>query len=186
MDKYKMDSFTEYMIKQKWKKGTILKCLLIVAAAFFVSMFILLVCMFLPFAMPQNPITQVFINIGLLLIVGIFYGAYRMIARFDVEFEYALTNSELDVDKIIRRKRRTNVVSIDVKAFIRFGKKSEENKELEAQEEYSRVIDATANSKTHEDYYAVFFKNGQKIKLYFNPTQKMIEVFKIYAPRVVK
>ena len=181
-----MDSFVEYMIKQKWTAGTILKSLLIVTLAFFVSLFFLIIALIAPFALNNHPISQVITYAAVLLIAGVFYCAYRLICRFDVEYEYAVTNGELDVDKIIRRKRRKHVISIDSKAFIEFGKKSQEKKNENEKGEYARIIDATAHSKTHEDYYAVFFKNGQKIKLYFNPTGKMIDIFKVYAPRVVK
>ena len=180
------DTFVEHMIKQKWQKGTILKCLLIITIAFFLALILLLFAMITPFAFGVGPVSQMVTYIVTPLVAGIFYGAYRLISRFDVEYEYALTNGELDVDKIIRKKRRSRVISIDSKAFIEFGKRADEDKSVNNKTEYARVIDASAHSKNFEDYYAVFFKNGQKIKLYFNPTLKMIEIFKVYAPRVVK
>lgn len=180
------DTFVEYMIKQKWTGAKIVKALLIVTAAFLVSLFVLVIALIAPFALGIGAASHIITYVSTLLIVGIFYGAYKLISKFDVEFEYALTNGELDVDKIIRRKRRKRVISIDSKAFIEFGKKSDEDKSVDNKKEFARVIDATAHSKVHEDYYAIFFKNGQKVKLYFNPTLKMIDIFKIYAPRVVK
>ena len=39
------------------------------------------------------------------------------------------------------------------------------------------------NGKT---YFAVFSKDGQKIKLIFEPTEKMLDSFKIFVPRNVK
>ena len=46
--------------------------------------------------------------IGMLpmVIVLIFYIAYRINTSFDVEFEYILTNGELDIDKITHKRRR--------------------------------------------------------------------------------
>lgn len=180
------DTFVEFMIKRKWGKGEILKALLIVTAAFFVSLILFAFAMATPFVFGIGPISQIATYVIAPLIFAIFYAAYRMISIFDVEFEYALTNGELDVDKIYRKKRRKHVISIDSKAFIEFGKRADEDKTVNNKTEYARVIDACAHSKNFEDYYAVFYKNGQKIKLYFNPTLKMIDIFKVYAPRVVK
>lgn len=180
------DTFVEHLIKQKWKSDKIIKSLLIVAAALVVGFSFLIIGFFAPIVFENHPISQIISYCATLLVAGVFYIAYRLICRFDVEYEYALTNGELDVDMIIRRKRRKKVISIDSKAFIEFGKKSEENRKINDKSEYARVIDASAHSKIHEDYYAVFFKNGQKVKLYFNPSKKMIELFRIYAPRVVK
>lgn len=180
------DTFVEHMIKQKWKSDKIIKSVLIISVALVISLSLFFIGLFIPIIFENHPVSQIVSYCATLLIAGVIYIAYRLICRFDVEYEYALTNGELDVDMIIRRKRRKRVISIDSKAFIEFGKKSEEDKSINDKTEYARVIDASAHSKIHEDYYAVFFKNGQKVKLYFNPSKKMIELFKIYAPRVVK
>jgi len=77
-------------------------------------------------------------------------------------------------------------MTIHSKSFICFAKVGDEEFKAQENDNFTRVIDASSHSKTYDEYYAVFFKNGQKIKLIFNPTQKMIDVFKFYAPRVVK
>lgn len=169
-----MDSFLEYMIKRKKDKITIFKCLLISFAGVTLSLFIFMIFLFLP---PEA------MQIFTLVIAGIFWGVYKIISNFDVEYEYSLTNGELDVDKIIHRKKRKRLLTVHCKTFIEFGKA---DKSKVKDPEISKVINAGANSKTHEDYYAIFYYNGQKYKLIFNPTAKMIDIFKIYAPRVVK
>lgn len=171
-----MDSFIEYMIKQKKKGSVIAKQLLVVFAAVLLSLALTVVFLILP---------QAALSFWPLCVAGVIYAAYRIIASFDVEFEYILTNGELDVDKITNKKKRKRLITIHSKSFIAFGKVEDGTCSSQNDGEFAKVIDASANSATYDDYYAVFFKNGQKVKLIFNPTQKMIDVFKIYAPRVV-
>ncbi len=171
-----MDSFIEYMIRQKKSAAAKLKTALIVLGAIVISFIITLIfLMFLPIAISLMP----------LCIAGIMYGAYRIIASFNIEYEYILTNGELDVDKITNKKRRKRLITVHCKTFTHFGKLTDSSYQNLKDSDFARVIDASAHSDNYETYYAVFFKNGQRVKLIFNPVQKMIDIFKIYAPRVV-
>lgn len=171
-----MDTFMEYMIKQKKKKGDYLKAGLIILCATFVVLALTLIFLILP---------SYLISIWPLTVVGVYFGAYKIISSFDVEYEYILTNGELDVDRITHKKKRRRIITIHTKSFIEFGKVGDENEKNHKKEDFTNIINASANSSTYTDYYAVFFKNGQKMKLIFNPTRKMIDTFKTYAPRVV-
>ncbi len=172
-----MDSFMEYMIKQKKTKKTILKSIALMFAALLMSLVLTFIFLFIiPPAISILPI----------LIFAVFYLAYRITVSFDLEFEYILTNGELDIDKITNKKRRKRLITVHCKTFIAFGKVGSGEYSNEENSDFSKIIVANANSSTYDDYFAVFYVNGQKMKLIFNPTQKMIDIFKIYAPRVVK
>ena len=175
--KKEIDSFIEYMIKAKKTGPVIFRQILIVFGCIFVLMAVTFVFLILP---------PVAINFWPIFMAGVIYLAYRLLASLDVEYEYILTNGELDVDKITNKKRRKRLMTIHCKSFTAFAKVGDKEFLSEENGEFSKVIDASAKSSALEDYYAVFYKNGQKIQLIFNPTQKMIESFKIYAPRVVK
>lgn len=172
-----MDSFMEYMIAEKQTAKTVLKKI----GIYFGALLLTLVSFFVMLMFPS-----VLIGFAPMVIVLIFYIAYRINTSFDVEYEYILTNGELDVDKITNKRRRKRLLTIHCKSFTVFAKVGDKEFLSVENGEFSKVIDAGAKSSALEDYYAVFYKNGQKIKLIFNPTQKMIESFKIYAPRVVK
>lgn len=170
------DIFMEYMIKQKKKGSAIIKSIFTVVGAIFLSLIISFIFLWLP---------PFVISIWPMCVAAIMFGAYKIIASFDVEFEYILTNGELDVDKITHKKKRKRLITIHCKSFTHFGKTSSDSYKNLKTENYAQIIDASANSENFEDYYAVFFKNGQRIMLIFNPTQKMIDAFKVFAPRVV-
>lgn len=44
--------------------------------------------------------------------VGIIYGAWWLATTQNVEFEYCVTNGDIDVDKIVARRKRTRLVSV--------------------------------------------------------------------------
>ncbi len=173
-----MDSFMEYMIAQQKTPMLIFKKLIIYILALLAGLIISLGFIIV------NP--RMFISFIPITLAAMIYIAYRINSSFDVEFEYIFTNGELDVDKITHKKRRTRLLTVHCKAFTCFAKVGDREHANEENDNFARIVDASAKSKMHEDYYAVFFLNGQKIKLIFNPTQKMIDLFKLYAPRVIK
>lgn len=166
----------EYMIKRKKAKGDYIKSLLFFLAATLVMLIITFIFLIIP---------PYFISIWPLVVAGIYFGTYKLSSSLDVEYEYILTNGELDVDKITHRKKRKRIITIHTKSFIEFGIVGDKNEKQHKKEDFTNIINASANSDSFTDYYAVFFKNGQKMKLIFNPTEKMIDVFRVYAPRVM-
>ena len=90
-----MDSFFEQIVKKRkgfaeWAIiiGSILLALVLLA---FVWLF------------------QIF---AILSTVGIIYGAWWLITTRNVEYEYCVTNGDIDVDKIVARRKRTRLVSV--------------------------------------------------------------------------
>ena len=160
-----MDVFCEYIVKVKKNPveltisalGIILAVILLGFSLFF---------LFTPFS-----------SFVLLIDAGVVYGAYILITHFNVEYEYILTNGDIDIDKIIAKRKRKRVLSFSTKEFeIVAPYKQGENS--------TNVLDL--GTRNYENaYYAVFSKDGQKKTLVFNPPQKMIEAMKTYSPRTV-
>ncbi len=59
---------------------------------------------------------------GVLIGAGVIYGAYKLASRFSVEYEYIVTNTTLDVDKIIARSSRKRELSCEIPAVERLEK----------------------------------------------------------------
>ena len=100
-----MDNFAEYMVKKRpdsqdnaKKAGIILLAVLLCAASVF-----LVFVTHIPFI--------------LVITCAIIYGAYYLISGTSVEYEYAVTNGEMDVDKIIARRKRVHLITVDVGKF---------------------------------------------------------------------
>jgi hypothetical protein len=62
----------------------------------------------------------------ILLVAAILFGAYKLAQRFFVEYEYIITNGELDVDCIIARNSRKRLITIDLPDIDELGTFSEE------------------------------------------------------------
>lgn len=61
-------------------------------------------------------------SIAFLLVIGIFYGAYKLSSRLSVEYEYIVTNGTMDIDKIIAKSSRKRVASFELSSVERVEK----------------------------------------------------------------
>ncbi len=168
-----MDIFLEYIVSRKKGAKEILKI-----AGILIAMFVLLMlCTFLLL----TPIS----GIVLLLIAGVIYGAYYLISAQNVEYEYIVTNGELDVDSIVNRRKRKRLITVHSRTFDIVAPVGDARYKNEENANFTRVIDASSRANNGREYFAVFSKDGQKIKLVFEPTERMLEAFKTFVPRNV-
>ena len=52
------------------------------------------------------------INLLIVALLAVGYGAWWLITTRNVEYEYCVTNGDIDVDKIVARRKRTRLVSV--------------------------------------------------------------------------
>lgn len=57
-----------------------------------------------------------------LLIAGALFGAFKLSCRFNVEYEYIVTNGTMDIDKIINKSSRKRVLSFELATVSRLEK----------------------------------------------------------------
>ena len=164
-----MDVFLEYLIKRKYTSKEYLKVIL-----FGIGSIILGVVLFLASMISYlfNPILQQILFI--VLIADVYFG-YVLITRQNVEYEYALTNTYFDIDRIIAKRRREDVISIDVRCI----------KEMESLDINSYKSDkkrykdyAVYGNIDNTSYYIIFEDEGKTHKVIFNPPSKMVEGMK--------
>ena len=116
--------------------------------------------------------------LGFALAVVAGYGTFYFVQNTYVEYEYAFTNGDLDVDKIIAKKKRKEMLSTSVRDFTAFGKYDDSIEETEDM----TVIFATDNIASHE-YYADF--NDESVgsaRLVFGPDERMLENITKFLP----
>ena len=95
-----------------------------------------------------------FVSLAFLLCVGVMYGAYKLAAMLNVEYEYIVVNRDFDVDKIIAQSSRKRLVSIKLNQVSEFGKlTSEKAKKLEARHFDQKFICCNAGD---EAYYLTY------------------------------
>lgn len=167
-----MDVFLEQIVARKNTGIDVLKKLGIVLAAVVISVFAFL---FLPQLVP------VLASLNIFIVVGASFGAWYLITSMNVEYEYILTNGEIDVDKIIARRKRKRLITVNTRQFTAFGPYRPQE---HANESYASTIMACSSVEDPNTYYAVsdHAKFGKCI-LIFNPNEKIVENIKQFVKR---
>ena len=160
-----MDSFIEHIVKRKKKNGDYLMMLCIILGG-------LILCFF----------AFGFGTIGAWIIVGIIYGMYRMITNRNIEYEYSLTNGDLDIDKIIAKRKRIKVISVHSKDFEYFARVQDPEHKKEFEKGAEKTVYAYCGEITQDTCFAAFYVDNVKTMLIFEPTEKMKEIIRSYMP----
>ena len=169
-----MDIFCEYIVKKRVEALDILKLVGIIVAAIalsFAAMFIELVSG---------------LGIGFMLVAVVIYFAYLFSKFIYTEFEYALTNHELDIDKILGRSRRKRIITVDFKTVEICASVNDEKYKSEFNNTASITKTINATGKTdYEIYFVDFSGEGGKTRVLFQPTDKMKDALKKINPRTI-
>ncbi len=161
-----MDAFCEQIIKiKKTKKMYFIQILVWLIAAIITAFCILL--------MGRLPIV-------IFLAAASIFGAFKLGGLLNIEYEYIITNGEMDVDKIINKSSRKNVLTFSCK-------------DVEEITVYSPEKAKNPNIKTYvctDDFassyiFKLSLKEGGMCALVLSPNEKTIENMKRYIPRSV-
>lgn len=178
------DIYLEYMIKKKKTGGQKAIIAAVIAVGIVLSCAMLLAIYAVAFALAGTQYGSFSFSIGLVLIALLWYGAYLIISMQNVEYEYILTNSEMDMDKIMSKKGRKHLVSFDFKeisvcANIQDNEHNHDYKNVTVDKTYDIVGDKNGGNI----YFADFTQDNQRVRVLFQPTYKMINSAKRFNPR---
>lgn len=163
-----MDNFAEQLVKKQISGGERFRTVALMVGGGLLILF-LVVTSFLSLG------TGLFSFVGMVLAIAAAVMTYLTYRNTQVEYEYTYTNGELDVDKIIARSKRREMITVDVKKFTDFGKYDENTPEETAD---MTVVLATDNILSHE-YYADFSSEDFGLtRLIFCPDERMLENIK--------
>lgn len=159
-----MDIFCEYMVSRKRNA----KDFGIIAGTVFAAILLSLL------------LTMLLGAFAFVFICGVWFGAWWLVTMTDIEYEYIVTSTILDVDKITAKRRRKRILSIDLKEIA----------DCRAIEDMTasgalKVIDATPSGIEDGVYGIDFDKNGIKNRLLFKPGKKMLKEIKKASPSLV-
>lgn len=167
-----MDVFKEFIVRKELSAREKVTMFLIMIASTALGLGLFIVLMFTVLRM-----------FGLLIAAGCAYGGWRLVTRNFVEYEYIITNRDLDIDKIINQSARKRLCTIDLPKVTALGKYSEEI--IAAENE--TLVKASANSLELEDYYLRFdHKSLGKCLLIFTPSEEIMEIIEQSVPRNVR
>ena len=166
-----MDNFAEQLVRKEETSADKNKRTLTVI----VGIFAVILLAFLSFLQLDKPLIAF---LGMVLAAGAGYGTYFTVQGSYVEYEYTFTNGELDVAKIVAKKKRYEMLSTEVKQFTAFGKYDDGMEESDDM----TVVMATDNIASHE-YYADFQHEEYGLtRLVFVPDERMLENIRKFLP----
>lgn len=184
-----MDVFMEYIVKRKRTMADNLIAALIITATLAVTVFMLMALFLIGLTLSSSQsaaaqFSTIIFGLGLVLVAAAWYGAVWVINLKSIEYEYILTNSEMDIDKIMAKKRRKRVLSVDFKKaeLVANVNDDEHNSSYKNQGADIRVCDFTGNKENGNVYFADFMIEGEKTRVLFQPTSKMIESIRKFNP----
>lgn len=171
-----MDTFYEQLVKKQLTPSDMMKRGGLVAAVMLV--------IFLAFFVLPN-IHIIFASLSIFLVAGAIYGAWYLWGSTNLEYEYILTNGEIDVDKIISQRKRKRLVTVNVRNFLEMGKYAEHEEELKRQN-FASKVEAARDPLAEDCWYAVLDhpKYGHMLLL-FSPNEHIMEGCKDYLKRGV-
>jgi hypothetical protein len=167
----KMDTFCEQLVKRApTTKENIKKALILFLALFLGGIIFLLASYYLGYIF------------GFLFGGVIFFLGFYLMGMYDYEYEYIVTNGEIDIDKIIAKRKRKRILSVSAKSFTAFKKLLDSDK-LSDQVMSIDVSDGIDVNK----YYAEFkLKDQRQIALIFSPDEKTLGSLNHYISRTIR
>jgi len=119
--------------------------------------------------------------------VALCFGAYKLFTAQNYEFEYIVTNGELDIDKIIARRARKRILNVKPNDFELLAPYNDNHKAEYNRGEFAKTIDATSSKYAKNIWFGVATtKKDGRIRFLFEPTEKMIENMRQHMPRKVQ
>lgn len=117
----------------------------------------------------------------ILLVFGVLGLGVYLVSNMDVEYEYIITNDEMDVDKIIGRRKRKRMITLDLTA-------AEDLAPYPSDADIK--VDATVHASTgyEKDAYYLLVQHSSygKVMLIFNPNEKTREAIMQEVPNQLR
>ncbi len=120
---------------------------------------------------------------AIFLVVSIVCFFYKQ--KLFVEYEYQFTNGEIDIEKIIEMKKRSKVVTFNIKEV---GLIAPEGSDAvkDFYNKPSTIVKCYTTSSKEKVYIAMVTEGNNKIQLKFVPDEKFLDLCYKINPRVVK
>ncbi len=170
-----MDVFIEEMVNKRKTKSHILisvgSIILGILAIFF-----LLTVVFRLFYQ--------FSSMIMLAVFGVVYGVYTLITSFNIEYEYSLVNSDIDVDQITNRKKRKRLACATIRNLEAFGTtKNPDFARYQAMPELKKVY-ACSDKSAADTFFIIHHTGDGKAMLIFSPSERIIEQIVKRNPKI--
>lgn len=167
-----MENFYEWIVERKKTKFDKWYSVLVILA----GIVVILLLATLPSIVPVTPMFALFLQIVAA------YATYIIAGMRNIEFEYCVTDGDIDyVDKIVNRRRRKRIAAVTSKSIVIMAPTGDSRL---PSSEGKMVIDASSGDENAKTYTVVYENKGPKV-LIFEPTEKMLADLQRRNPRKV-
>lgn len=164
-----MDTFSEQLVTRSTTKAdTIKKVMISVGAILIATLLMWLSIVFGIYSL-------------IILVFGVLGGGVYLVGNMDVEYEYIITNNEMDIDKIIGRRKRKRMITLDLQSAEDFGTYPAAN-EISV----DATVHATTGLEKNAHYLLVNHGSYGKVMLIFNPNEKTREAIMQEVPNPLR
>lgn len=116
----------------------------------------------------------------ILLGVAVFFFGFWLVSGMGIEYEYIITNTELDIDKIIGKRKRKRMITIDLTRTEDFAPINGTSPDCDV------TVRASTGLEKNIHYLLAEHKDYGKVKLIFNPNQKTRDAIALALPRELR
>lgn len=169
-----MDIYVEHIVKRK----KLASDYAIIAGGIFAALLITLASFLF---------NRLIFGFGVIITVFVWYGVYVLIGSRNLEYEYILTNNEMDIDKIIAKNGRKRIITIDFKE-IEICANICDNAYKSEYENENNLTDKkilVGDMKSDNIYFVDFYSDGERRRVLFQPSEKILENLVKLNPRKV-
>ena len=170
------DSVAEYIVKKNVTTKEKVCRVLIIVLAVIAGLFVLV----LPL---MFGITYLFLLSGA-LVFGIAFFCYYYVTGIEKEYEYSIVNDEFSIDVIRAKSRRTQLYSGSIRQFEMVAKKNDPRHPLSEFDRGDAIHGNCASGSNPDEEWYISTKMGkQKVILFIEPDEKMLQMFYRMNPR---
>ena len=119
--------------------------------------------------------------VPVILFVALWF-AYRFVTAGNFEYEYILTNTELDIDRIMARRSRRRELNVNCRNFEMF---APYDGEILKGQDIKKTFDMSSGYESDGKWIAVYNSNAGRTALIIEPDERMLEAFKGFLPKKV-
>ncbi len=166
------DTFLEKIVSRRKTGKDYLKILGLFVAALIVLMLVMMFGGYIGFLVP-------------LILVAVVYGLWFFISGMNREYEYIVTNGEIDIDMIIAKRRRKRVFSGRARAF-EIMAKVDSDEYRQAKKGKYELLDCSSSPDSENTWFFVANYKNQRVVVLFEPDERMLESMKRYNPSKIK
>ena len=120
-------------------------------------------------------------NLAIVVIFFVLFGAYKLYSMLSIEYEYIITNSTMDIDKIIAKSSRKRILSFELSEVERI-----EKYRAELPQDILKDCFFACNTGDENAYVLIIHPDGKaKQSLVIAPDDRMKEAMKKFLPKYV-